>query len=234
VQEICIVCFGDSVTQGTPQVHPEETFPRVLERRLNQRFRPERAAFQVLNAGVGGENTAEGLARIQADVLDHGPQIVIVEFGLNDVRYEPEKQIPAPQFVENLGRIATAIMEIGAQAILTTPSPIINERHPYSQATDYYRKWGGCNQALEEYVEGVREAGRIIPARVCDIYEAFVERAIEAEFRGETLDYRDLLSLQPYISFEDGVHPTASGQRLIAQELYQVLLVMDVIARGQA
>jgi lysophospholipase L1-like esterase len=230
VQEICIVCFGDSVTQGTPHVHPEETFPRVLERRLNQRFRPERAAFQVVNAGVGGENTAEGLARIQPDVLDHAPQIVIVEFGLNDVRYEPEKHIPVPQFVENLGRIAAAITDIGGQVILTTPSPVINERHPYSQATDYYDRWGGCDQALREYAEGVREAGRIIPVRVCDIYEAFVAKAIEAEFRGETHDYRDLLSLQPYISFEDGVHPTATGQRLIAQELYRLLLSMAPIA----
>lgn len=151
---------------------------------------------------------------------------MIVEFGLNDVRYEPEKYIPVPQFVENLGRIASAIQEIGSLVILTTPNPIINERHPYSQAVTYYDKWGGCNQALEEYVEGVREAGRIIPARVCDIYEAFVEKAIEAEFRGETPDYRDLLSLQPYISFEDGVHPTATGQKLIAQELYKVLITV--------
>jgi lysophospholipase L1-like esterase len=191
---------------------------------LRSRFARQRLFFQLINSGVGGENTAEGLARIQADVLDHGPQIVIVEFGLNDVRYEPEKHIPVPQFVENLGRIASAIEEIGALVILTTPNPVINERHPYSQAVTYYDRWGGCNQALEEYVEGVREAGRIIPARVCDVYESFVERAIEAEFRGETPDYRDLLSLQPHISFEDGVHPTATGQKLIAQELYKVLL----------
>jgi lysophospholipase L1-like esterase len=226
VQEISIVCFGNSVTQGTPQVHPEETFPRVLERRLRSRYAQQRVFFQLINSGVGGENTVEGLARIQADVLDHGPQIVIVEFGLNDVRYEPEKHIPVPQFVENLGRIASAIQQIGSLLILTTPNPIINERHPYSQAVDYYDKWGGCNQALEEYVEGVREAGRIIPARVCDLHEAFVERAIEAEFRGETPDHRDLLSLQPYISFEDGVHPTPTGQRLIAQELYKALVPM--------
>jgi lysophospholipase L1-like esterase len=223
VQEITIVCLGDSVTEGTPHVHPEETFPRVLERRLRLRHAHERVFFQVLNAGVGGENTAEGLARIQTDVLDHGPQIVVVEFGLNDVRYEPEKHIPVPQFVENLGRIASAVHDTGALVVLTTPNPIINERHPYSQAVDYYEPWGGCNQALEEYVEGVREAGRILPARVCAIYEAFVAKAIEAEFRGETPDYRDLLSLQPYISFEDGVHPTATGQRLIAQELYKTL-----------
>jgi lysophospholipase L1-like esterase len=226
LQEISIVCFGDSVTQGTPHVQPEETFPRILERRLRSRYAQRGVFLQVINSGVGGENTAEGLARIQADVLDHGPQIVIVEFGLNDVRYEPEKHIPVPQFVENLGRIAAAIQEIGSLVILTTPNPIINERHPYSQAVDYYDKWGGCNQALEEYVEGVREAGRIIPARVCDLYEAFVERAIEAEFRGETPDYLDLLSLQPYISFEDGVHPTPTGQRLIAQELYKLLITV--------
>jgi lysophospholipase L1-like esterase len=223
LQEISIVCFGDSVTEGTPCVHPEETFPRVLERRLRSRFAQRGVFFQAINAGVGGENTVEGLARIEQDVLAHGPQIVVVEFGLNDVRYEPDKHVPVPQFVENLGRIASAIQEIGSLVILTTPNPIINERHPYSQAVDYYDKWGGCNQALEEYVEGVREAGRIIPARVCDIYEAFVAKAVEAEFRGETLDYRDLLSLQPYISFEDGVHPTATGQRLIAQELYRML-----------
>jgi lysophospholipase L1-like esterase len=226
LQEISIVCFGDSVTQGTPHVQPEETFPRILERRLRSRYAQRGVFLQVINSGVGGENTAEGLARIQADVLDHGPQIVIVEFGLNDVRYEPEKHIPVPQFVENLGRIAAAIQEIGSLVILTTPNPIINERHPYSQAVDYYDKWGGCKQALEEYVEGVREAGRIIPARVCDLYEAFVERAIEAEFRGETPDYLDLLSLQPYISFEDGVHPTPTGQRLIAQELYKLLITV--------
>jgi lysophospholipase L1-like esterase len=226
LQEISIVCFGDSVTQGTPHVQPEETFPRILERRLRSRYAQRGVFVQVTNSGVGGENTAEGLARIQADVLDHGPQIVIVEFGLNDVRYEPEKHTPVPQFVENLGRIAAAIEEIGSLVILTTPNPIINERHPYSQAVDHYDRWGGCNQALEEYVEGVREAGRIIPARVCDLYEAFVERAIEAEFRGETPDYRDLLSLQPYISFEDGVHPTPTGQRLIAQELYKLLITV--------
>jgi len=224
LQEISIVCFGDSVTQGTPHVHAEETFPRLLERRLRSRFAQQRLFFQVINSGVGGENTAEGLARMQSDVLDHGPQIVVVEFGLNDVRYEPEKQVPVPQFVENLGRIAAAIQEIGSVVILTTPNPIINTRHPYSQAVSYYDRWGGCNQALEEYVEGVREAGRIIPARVCDIYEAFVAKAVEAEFRGETPDHRDLLSLQPYVSFEDGVHPTATGQRLIAQELYRMLV----------
>lgn len=212
------------MTQGTPHVHPEETFPRVLERRLRSRFARQGIAIQVINAGVAGENTLEALNRIQVDVLDHGPQIVIVEFGLNDVRYEPEKHVPVTQFVENLGRIAAAIQEIGAVVVLTTPNPIINERHPYSQAVDYYDRWGGCNQALEEYVEGVREAGRIIPARVCDIYQAFIDRAVEAEFRGETSDYKNLLSLQPYISFDDGVHPTPTGQQLIAQELYKLLI----------
>ena len=230
MQEISIVCFGNSVTEGVPLVHPDETFAKVLERRLKARFARDRAYFQVINSGVSGESSAEGLQRIQEDVIDHGPQVVIVEFGCNDVRYEPEKHVPVPQFVANLGEIAARVKDIGARVLLTTPSPIINERHPYSQAVDYYDKWGGCNQALVEYVEGVREAGRIIPARVCDIYEAFLEKAVEAEFRGETPDHRDLLSLQPYIRFEDGIHPTATGHHLIAQELYKELLQMDIVS----
>jgi lysophospholipase L1-like esterase len=229
LQEISIVCFGDSITQGTPLVHPEETYPRVLERRLKSRFAAERIFFQVHNSGVNGETSAEGLARIQEDVLDHGPHIVIVQFGCNDVRYEPDKHTPVREFVENLGQIAARVAEIGAQVILTTPSPIINERHPYSLAVDYYDKWGGCNQALLEYVEGVREAGRIIPAKVCDIYEAFVAKAIEAEFRSEAADHSDMLSLQRYISFEDGIHPTPTGHQLIALELYKTLISTDLI-----
>ena len=79
-----IVCFGDSVTQGTPSVDIDDTFPAVLQRRLNRRARRS-DEVRCINSGVGGENTAEGLARIQATVLDHGPTVVVVEFGLHDL-----------------------------------------------------------------------------------------------------------------------------------------------------
>ena len=216
-----IVCFGDSVTRGAPHVPAEDAFPAILERRLNVRGGARR--YCVRNAGVGGENSAEGLARIEADVLAHAPQLVVVEFGLNDVRYEPEKAVAVPGFAANLKAIAGRVRSAGGAVVFTTPNPIINSLHPYSQSVSYYDRWGGCHQALEEYVEAVRRVCTETEAPCCDLHAAFVAKAMEAEFRGEVRDYRDLVTLTPYLSRDDGVHPTVRGHYLIAQDLYKVL-----------
>ena len=218
-----IVCFGDSVTQGVPHVHVQDTFPMVLERRLN--MRAARSDYvRCINSGVGGENTAEGLARLKAAVLDHAPALVVVEFGLNDIRYEPEKTIPPEAFAANLWTMSAEITAAGATVIFTTPNPIINAFHGYSKDTDYYDRWGGCNGAVEEYAGIVRRVAGGLDASVCDVYQAFLDRAVEMEFEGCCADHRDLVCLAPYISSGDGVHPTAMGQALIAAELYKLIV----------
>jgi len=217
-----IVCFGDSVTQGVPHVALEDTFPRILERRLNAR-RGELERLHCVNSGVGGENTAEGLARFDAAVARHEPLLVIVEFGLNDIRYEPEKHIGPEDFANNLEVICDRVAALGAGVLLTTPNPIINAFHGYSANTDYYDRWGGCNGAVQEYAQIVREVAARHTATLCDIYRAFIDRAVEMEFDGACVDASDLTCLAPYIKREDGVHPTAPGQRLIALELYRAI-----------
>lgn len=219
-----IVCFGDSITEGTPHVAEQDTFCRLLERRLNMRVAcPERVTC--INSGVGGENTAEGLARIDKTVLDHRPHLVVVEFGLNDIRYEPEKTIGPEQFADNLREIHRRITAAGARVIFTTPNPIINACHGYSKDTDYYDRWGGCNGAVIEYADIVRTVAADLGAPLCDVYAAFEAQAVEIEFHGGCADYRDLTCLTPYISAADGVHPTAPGQELIAAALYRMIVV---------
>jgi len=223
-----IVCFGDSVTQGVPHVAPADTFPAVLERRLNA-FHGPQVQFCATNAGVGGENTAEGLARIQRDVLDHSPDLVLIEFGLNDIRYEPAKRISEDQFADNLREMHRLLVERGAAVIFMTPTPIVGAYHVYSKGTDYYNQWGDCNGLNAIYAEVIRQVARELEAPLCDIYEAFVQEAVRAEFRGETFDYRDLSVLSRYISSRDGVHPTAAGQELIAAELYAVIVRQSLL-----
>lgn len=219
-----VVAFGDSVTQGTPHVAVEETYPLVLQGALNRRFSPDGIAFRVINAGVGGENTAEGLARMDADVIAHDPDYVLIEFGLNDIRFEPEKTIAPAAFQANLREMVARVRSADAVAVLMTPNPIINAYHVYSHDTDYYDRWGGCNGCLAEYAALVRAVASDVQTPLCDVYRAFVEQAIDAEFRGETADHRDLTVLRTLISPEDGVHPTAPGQALIAATLYRTLL----------
>lgn len=218
-----IVCFGNSITEGTPHVAQEDTFCRLLERRLNMRAAC-RERVVCINSGVGGENTAEGLARIDDTVLNHAPHLVVVEFGLNDIRYEPEKTIGPAEFADNLRTIHQHIAGAGAGVVFTTPNPIINACHPYSQGTDYYDRWGGCNGAVVEYAGIVREMAAELQAPLCDVYAAFERKAVELEFQGACGDYRDLTCLTGYINQEDGVHPTACGQELIAAGLYHTIV----------
>lgn len=73
-----IVCFGDSLTAGYG-VDEESSYPANLQRNLD-------AAgyhYRVVNLGISGETTKDGLNRVDR-VLALKPAVVVVEFGGND------------------------------------------------------------------------------------------------------------------------------------------------------
>lgn len=76
---IKIVAFGDSLTAGY-LLPSNAAFPAVLERRL----RNDGFAVEIANAGVSGDTSAGGLARLDWSVPD-GTDLVIVELGANDM-----------------------------------------------------------------------------------------------------------------------------------------------------
>ncbi len=228
VDELTIVCFGDSVTLGTPHVPVEDSFPALLQRRLKQFLGEAGPALQVVNSGAGGENSAEGLARFDSDVAAHRPFLVTVEFGLNDLRPEPDKLIEREDFAGNLGEIYDRCQALGAEVVLMTPNPVIDRLHS-SWGTHAYDPYGGCNGAVSAYAEVVREAAEKTGAVLCDIYATFIEIAIEKQFAGECYDYSDLTCLADYISRNDGVHPTIAGQAVIARELYTTVLLYRLL-----
>jgi acyl-CoA thioesterase-1 len=99
-----IVCFGDSITAGYG-VGQGLAFPALISERLD---------VSVVNAGVDGDTTRDALARLERDVLERDPRIVIVEFGGNDFRKNVEKQ----ETFTNLDSIVGRITERGAMVIL--------------------------------------------------------------------------------------------------------------------
>jgi acyl-CoA thioesterase I len=79
-----IVCLGDSLTAGDA-APAEQSYPAWLQRKLDvSGYR-----FQVVNAGHSGDRVADGLARLQSDVLSYRPAIAIVELGSNDPGHTP-------------------------------------------------------------------------------------------------------------------------------------------------
>ena len=74
-----IVALGDSLTAGY-DLPAKDSFPAQLERALKARG----VAVEVANAGVSGDTSAGGLARLDWAVPD-GTDAVIVELGANDM-----------------------------------------------------------------------------------------------------------------------------------------------------
>src|SRR5712692_3285697 len=77
-EERVLVAFGDSLTAGLG-VPADQSYPALLGARLVAEGYP----YRVVNAGVAGDTTAGGLRRVDW-ALRLGPEIVILELGVND------------------------------------------------------------------------------------------------------------------------------------------------------
>lgn len=76
--ERVVVALGDSLTAGWG-VAPDEAWPALVDTRLKREGYP----YRVVNAGVSGDTSAGGLARLDW-VLRTDPAIVVVALGAND------------------------------------------------------------------------------------------------------------------------------------------------------
>jgi acyl-CoA thioesterase-1 len=105
-----IAAFGDSLTAGFG-VEPGKSFPDDLQRLLDAAgFR-----YRVVNLGVSGDTTTDGLERLPAVLAIH-PAIVILEFGANDgLRGQPvaSAQENLATMVEALGKAHVGILLAG-------------------------------------------------------------------------------------------------------------------------
>jgi acyl-CoA thioesterase-1 len=102
--EAVIVAFGDSLTYGTG-AEPGESYPAVLEKIIGRR---------IINAGVPGEVTGEGLSRLPEVMEREKPALLLLCHGGNDLlrRLDPQ------QTTQNLQAMIRLSREKGADVIL--------------------------------------------------------------------------------------------------------------------
>ena len=99
-----IICFGDSLTSCGG---PGGRFSDILQDRF--------PAHEFINAGVGGETLVDARARLETDVLNKNPDIVLIEFGANDWG---RNERPVQDWVADLRYLITEIRSIGAKGIV--------------------------------------------------------------------------------------------------------------------
>jgi lysophospholipase L1-like esterase len=190
-----IVAFGDSITAAN-HVSMDKKWVELIRARLKGR------GVDIINSGIGGNTSREGLARIDEDVIAHKPSLVFIEFGGNDATRDPARHVTLKEFEENLHSMHKQITaSTGARIVLLTFPPIIDDWHAWGR--DEFYAPDGCDLYVEKYRQATRNYASSQGLQVADIDNA-LRRAI-----------RDS-SAERYI-LPDGIHLTEEGHAVVAK-----------------
>jgi lysophospholipase L1-like esterase len=126
-QPVVIVAFGSSSTAGVGATSPEFTYPNRLAVQLRRQY--PGADITILNRGRGGDDAPEMMKRLQAEVIDAKPDLVIWQVGTNAIIRNLDPAETAKMVEDGVARIQAA----GADVVLVDPqySPQVTE-HPES------------------------------------------------------------------------------------------------------
>ena len=122
-EPVVIVAFGSSSTAGFGTSSPEFTYPNRLAAQLHRQY--PGADITVINRGRGGEDAPEMTKRLQSEVIDMKPDLVIWQVGTNAVLRNLDPDETAQLVQDGVARIQAA----GADLVLVDPqySPKVTE-----------------------------------------------------------------------------------------------------------
>ena len=180
-----IACLGDSVTHGCFEVfknrfgkvdtvyRPEDGYPARLRRRLNLLY--PASAVNVLNAGVSGDSAAGGLRRLERDVLSHLPDLVTVNFGLNDAMGGMDA---LSNYRANMRALFSRILDSGAECMLVTPNRMCSYVSHALSDSDLRAIAAAAAEiqtdgTLDAFVEAAREEARRLNVPIADAYRVW-------------------------------------------------------------
>lgn len=149
-----VLILGDSLSYGTGAKSGED-YPTLLSRTTN---------WQMVNAGVPGDTTAGGLARLDGLLDEHQPNLLIVELGGNDFL----RQVPAGTTESNLRAILAKAKANGTKTLLVS----IPEFSPLMAAVGH----------LSDHPMYVRIAEETNTPLISNVFsEVLSERALKAD-----------------------------------------------------
>jgi acyl-CoA thioesterase I len=173
-----IVFLGDSLTAGLG-LAMTESYPSIVQRRLDAAG----LEYQVVNAGVSGDTSAGGLARLDW-ALDGDVRILVVALGGNDAL----RALPADQLKQNLATIIERAQARGIAVVLA------GMEAPPNFGRDY-----------------IVSFHKVYPELARQYHVALVPFLLQGVAGSDSLNQRD------------GIHPTAEGARLLADNVWAVL-----------
>lgn len=169
----------------------------------------------VWNKGIGGNSSSDLLARMQKDVVELNPDLVIVLVGTNDL-LNSKKMVTVSEMMKNLERLTDSMRHHGIDVVLVSPPPVdsiyLFERH-------------NKNLFVLPPKELLKEAGTAMQL-LCqkndylfiDSYNFFTSLGIPRH------NEDDILCNVKNSGLRDGVHFTKKGNALLARLIFEKLI----------
>ncbi len=209
-----VVLFGDSTTARRPaevkSVYADRLKPLLVEAGIDH---------TIANRGVPANDTSHAMARFETDVLALNPDLVVIQFGLNDAAVDVWREPPATaprvsqtDYIANLESMITRLKERDIFVILMTPnrmywSPLLLESYdhaPYNGSDPE-----SFNQLyIDNYAAAMRELAAREQVPLIDINQAYLDS-------GDPRQFLLTRCMQ---------HPNDAGHKLVADLLAPVMI----------
>lgn len=166
----------------------------------------------VINAGIGGNNTRDLLARIDKDCLSFHPDLTVLMIGTNDMN--SVKYVPLNEYKDNLRKIIDKLLKSHSQVLLLNILPLYEPylftRHPKA----FYGPEGpsGRLTAVNEAIEQIADQTGVSFLDVHHVFEKIGNIGLEKS---------SYIRNEANSNITDGIHPTPDGYRAIAIAVYE-------------
>ncbi|MBP3038491.1 SGNH/GDSL hydrolase family protein [Bacillaceae bacterium Marseille-Q3522] len=222
-----IVCFGDSLTRGVSLVKGrlrilKENYPTFLQ---NFFLTNNQSDTIVINKGIFNDNSNLLIKRLDKDVIEENPDIVLIEVGGNDCNFpwekvanepnnEHEPIVPLQTYLDNLKKIVVSLKAKNIMPIFLTLPPLDPVKY-YRFISNIYGKsishWisicGGIEHWHSIYNENLNKIAKQLGVMSIDV-RAFL---------------KSCENFTQFIS-DDGIHLNANGYKMMSMNIYQQLL----------
>jgi acyl-CoA thioesterase I len=155
-----VVFHGHSVPAGyfrAGDVRTHDAYPHLLHLQLKERY--PNAVINIIVTAIGGEHSKRGAARFESDVLCHKPDVLLIDYALND------RSIGLEEAHKAWSEMIEQAKARDIPVILLTPT------------NDLRAKLDDPNDPLNQHAEQIRQLAASTGTALCDSFDAF-KRAI--------------------------------------------------------
>ena len=138
-QTVRIAALGDSLTYGWMA---DRGYIEHLQQMLKERY--PAAAVSIVNRGIPGDTARGGLERLDKDIISEQPDMVFVQFGLNDAFCG----CPAAQYGASIRRIAERLRQETQAEILLVTSVALADLQEDALALKFYEELEAVSREL--------------------------------------------------------------------------------------